>query len=217
MTVACWSIWLARNELVFDSKCPSMNVLVFQSKLRALIWVKIVKDDLRGEERLWWFCPIRSWNGAIKAGLSGRLWLPPRKGWVNFNLCGIVNEDDVGFGGVLRDEDGVARAVFSGPVVANESCAAEVGAISIALDIFTAMEWMSKSSLSIELGSKEVFRWIENKGLRLWELDPSFREIDSRLSRLGNVCFVMADKNGNDLVFTLAVAGIRRLGLYNAW
>lgn len=90
VTVACWSVWLAWNELVFDSKCPSMNGLVFQSKLRALMWVKAVQDVLSVEERFWWICPIRSWNKVIKAGMGGRLWCPPRKGWVKFILCGCA-------------------------------------------------------------------------------------------------------------------------------
>ncbi|KAG8502718.1 hypothetical protein CXB51_000491 [Gossypium anomalum] len=43
------------------------------------------------------------------------------------------------------------------------------------------------------------------------------REIDSNVASLGNVCFAIADKNGNDLAFALAVAGIRRPGMYKAW
>ncbi|KAH1073759.1 hypothetical protein J1N35_026087 [Gossypium stocksii] len=132
VTAACWSTWLARNELVFDYKCTSMNDLVFQSKLRALLWVRAVNEDLRVEERL----------------------------WVNFYLCGVVNEEDAGIGGVLRDEDGVAMAVFSSSVAAKDSSAVEVEAIIIVLDMFSAMEWLSKSSLSIELGSEEIFCWI---------------------------------------------------------
>ncbi|KAB2088203.1 hypothetical protein ES319_A04G159100v1 [Gossypium barbadense] len=149
--------------------------------------------------------------------MAGRFWCPPRKGWVKFNLCGIVYEDEAGCGGVLRDLDGVARAVFSGPVVAKDSIAAEVGAIIIALDMFLAMGWNGKSSLIIELGSKEICCWIENSGLRPWVLLSCFKEIDIRLARIGNVCSAIADKNGNDSAFALAVAGIRRHGMYNAW
>ncbi|MBA0757393.1 hypothetical protein Gotri_020496 [Gossypium trilobum] len=32
---------------------------------------------------------------------------PPR-GWLKFNVCGVVFEDKAGGGGVLRDEDGAA-------------------------------------------------------------------------------------------------------------
>ncbi|KAK5824215.1 hypothetical protein PVK06_018983 [Gossypium arboreum] len=58
-------------------------------------------------------------------------------------------------GGVLRDSDGVARAFFSGPVVAKDSISAEVGVIIIALDMFSAVGWNGKSSLIIDLRSNE--------------------------------------------------------------
>lgn len=57
---------------MFDYKYTSMNDLVFQSKLRALMWVRTVNEDLRVEERLWWICPIICWNEAIRTGMSGR-------------------------------------------------------------------------------------------------------------------------------------------------
>lgn len=106
---------------------------------------------------------------------------------------------------------------FSGLVVAKDYLATELGAIIIALDMFIAMGWMSKSSLTIELGFKEVCCWIKNKELRPWVLLPCFREIDLRLAGIGNVCFAITDKNGNDLAFALAVAGIRSPGMYKAW
>ncbi|MBA0710089.1 hypothetical protein Golax_025084 [Gossypium laxum] len=71
--------------------------------------------------------------------------------WVKFNVSGLANEDEVGCGGVLRDSDGVARALFSGPVTAKDSITAEVGVIIITLDVFLAMGWKGKRSLIIEI------------------------------------------------------------------
>ncbi|KAK5820300.1 hypothetical protein PVK06_025346 [Gossypium arboreum] len=36
-------------------------------------------------------------------------WRFPPRGWLNFNVCGVVFEDKAGGGGVLRDADGVTR------------------------------------------------------------------------------------------------------------
>ncbi|MBA0697780.1 hypothetical protein Goari_021305, partial [Gossypium aridum] len=116
VTVTCWSVWLAKNELVFDRKWLTMNSLVFHSKMRALIWV--------------------------------RFWCPLRHGWVKFNVSGVA----IGCGEVLRDSDGVARALFSGPVAAKDSIIAKMGAVIIALDVFLAIGWKGKSSLIIESG-----------------------------------------------------------------
>ncbi|KAH1063672.1 hypothetical protein J1N35_028659 [Gossypium stocksii] len=65
---------------------------------------------------------------------------------VKFIVCGVEYfEDEVGCGGVLRDSDGLIRALFSGPVAAKESFAAEVSAIIITLDVFFS-DWGGKLS-----------------------------------------------------------------------
>ncbi|MBA0771115.1 hypothetical protein Gotri_019636 [Gossypium trilobum] len=52
--------------------------------------------------------------------MGGMFWCPPRYGWVKFNASGVANEDEVGCGGVLRDSDGVAMALFSGPIATKD-------------------------------------------------------------------------------------------------
>ncbi|KAH1107264.1 hypothetical protein J1N35_011032 [Gossypium stocksii] len=108
---------------------------------------------------------------------------------VKYIVCAVALEDDVGCGGVLRDSNGVARALFSGPTTAKDSLAAEVGAISIALDMFIEIGWNGKILLCIEVGSLEVFNWMENKGLRPWSLGSLFKDVEFRLSIIGNVSF----------------------------
>ncbi|MBA0814647.1 hypothetical protein Gohar_020461 [Gossypium harknessii] len=157
VTATYWSVWLARNELVFDRKWITMNSLVFHSKMQALIWVRSIQEELRVDERSWWICPFRSW-------------------------CGKVS----------RDSDGVARALFSGPVTVKDSITAEIGAVIIALDVFLAIGWKGKSSLIIESGSNEVFCWFENKGLISWLLHPIFKETENKMVRVGNVSFSKA-------------------------
>ncbi|TYH22859.1 hypothetical protein ES288_A04G163800v1 [Gossypium darwinii] len=135
VSAACWSVWLARNELVFNKKWPKMSNLVFLSKTPALIGVK-------------------------------------------FNVCGVMVEDEARCKGVLRNSDGEARALFFGQISAKDSLAAQVGAVCIALDIY---------------------------------------EVDSRLSLIGFVSFLKADKNGNKMAEALAGAGLKRQGMFKSW
>ncbi|MBA0692313.1 hypothetical protein Goari_009884, partial [Gossypium aridum] len=44
IAAACWSVWLARNEMVFERKVLSMDTLIFHSKMRALLWVRVAFD-----------------------------------------------------------------------------------------------------------------------------------------------------------------------------
>ncbi|MFQ6619449.1 hypothetical protein Gotur_000739 [Gossypium turneri] len=76
--------------------------------MRAMMWVCVVYNEVILTESCSWFCPLkcRSHNKTYK-GLEMSRRFPPR-GWLKFNVCGVVFEDKAGSGGVLRDEDGVA-------------------------------------------------------------------------------------------------------------
>ncbi|MBA0659919.1 hypothetical protein Goklo_012000 [Gossypium klotzschianum] len=65
-----------------------------------------------------------------------------------------------------------------------DSIAAEIGAIIIVLDVYLAMGWKGKGSLIIEIGSNEVFSWIENKRLRPWMLQSIFKDIKNRMDKV---------------------------------
>ncbi|KAG8502370.1 hypothetical protein CXB51_000305 [Gossypium anomalum] len=157
VSAAYWSAWLARNELVFERRWPKISNLVFLMKIRALMWIREVYDGLKVNEKIWWVCPVRSWSGGKKSGFGGSFWCSPCFGGVKFNVNGEESERDAGCGGVLRNSKWVVRTVFSGSCVARESSAAEVGAVCLALEVFLEMGWKGLCSLTIEVGSSEVF------------------------------------------------------------
>ncbi|KAK5847239.1 hypothetical protein PVK06_003543 [Gossypium arboreum] len=130
--------------------------------------------------------------------------------WVEF-------EEKAGCGGILRDIEGPARALFSGAVVANITEEAEIEAVKIALDVFTAMNWKPKESLIIEVGSVVAFAWCVNKALRLWSLLSVFAEFESAILKVGTVVFSLADRKGNVLASSLAIAGVNRPQMFKAW
>ncbi|MBA0660441.1 hypothetical protein Goklo_012458 [Gossypium klotzschianum] len=129
--------------------------------------------------------------------MGGMFWCPPRYGWVNFNVSRVANEDKVGCGGVLRDSNEVARALFSGSVAAKDSITTKVRAIIIALDVYLVMGWKGKGSLIIEIGSNE--------------------DIENIMVRVGNVSFSKVEKHGNEMVYALELARIKRPGMFKAW
>ncbi|TYH73264.1 hypothetical protein ES332_D05G316900v1 [Gossypium tomentosum] len=166
VTATCWSVWLERNELVFERKWSAASNLLFHSKMQALI-------------------------------IGGLFWYPSAYGWVKFNVSGVANEAEAGCGGVLRNLNGVARALFFSLVAAKDSIAAEIGAIIITLDVYLAMGWKGKGSLIIEIGSNE--------------------DIENRMDKVGNISFLKAEKHGNEVAFALALAGIKRPRMFKAW
>ncbi|KAK5841578.1 hypothetical protein PVK06_003899 [Gossypium arboreum] len=46
IAASCWSVWLARNEMVFERKVLSMDTLIFHSKMKALLWVRAAFDEI---------------------------------------------------------------------------------------------------------------------------------------------------------------------------
>ncbi|MBA0647475.1 hypothetical protein Goklo_015348, partial [Gossypium klotzschianum] len=91
--------------------------------------------------------------------------------------CGVAKEDRAGYGGVLRNKEDVARALFFGSVAANDADMAETGAVKVALEVFLAMNWKINDSLFIEHDSLVVFSWFVNKVMRPWSRQAIFAGI----------------------------------------
>ncbi|KAG8473851.1 hypothetical protein CXB51_036041 [Gossypium anomalum] len=185
VSAVCWSVWLARNELVFEKRWPKMSNLVFLTKIRALMWIRAVYNELKVDEKIWWICPVRSWSGGKKFGSGGNFWCPPYFGGVKFNVSGVESEGVAGCGGVLRNSEGVVRAVFSGPCAARESSAAEVGTVCLALEVFLEMGWKGSCSKSIEVGSSDVFCWLEKKRDEIGQKRAKRGQIGRKIVELG--------------------------------
>ncbi|MBA0700049.1 hypothetical protein Goari_001622 [Gossypium aridum] len=62
-----------------------------------------------------------------------------------------------------------------------------------------------------------MFSWFETKRLRSWMLKSIFKDIENRMIRVGNVSFLKAEKHGNEMAYALALARIKRPGMFKAW
>ncbi|MBA0681511.1 hypothetical protein Goari_023310, partial [Gossypium aridum] len=99
--------------------------------MRTLLWIIFVYDELMLLENFWWICPNRCKIDSIKFQTSC-IDMAASSAWMlKVQFCGIANEDRAGCGGVLRDKEGVARALFLGPVAANDTDLAEIGAVMV--------------------------------------------------------------------------------------
>ncbi|KAH1063682.1 hypothetical protein J1N35_028669 [Gossypium stocksii] len=217
IAIACGTMWLARNGLVFDGRRVHMENLVFQSKMTALLWIRSVHDEIMLQENFWWISPQRCRVVSYISKPVASFWRPLPLGWLKFNVCGIAKDDKAGCEGVLRDMKGVARGIFSGVVAINVADEAEIGAVKVTLEVFLAMSWETNDSLFIELGSFVVFSWCVNKVLRPWSLHAIFPDFKIAKLKVGSVVFSLADRNGNDMAFPLVMAGVNRPQVFKAW
>ncbi|TYH93464.1 hypothetical protein ES332_A13G256200v1 [Gossypium tomentosum] len=195
IAAACWTIWIARNGLVFDGRRVNMANLVFQSKMRALLWIRSNHNEIMLQEKFWWLTPQRCCVVSHKSNAVVSFWRLPPCGWLKFNVCGIAKEDKARGGGILRDMEGIAREIFSGAVGTNVAEEVEIGAVN----------------------SSVVFSWCINKELKLWTLHVTFSDIETSKCKIRSIVFSLANRNGNDTAFSLALAGVNRPHVFKAW
>ncbi|KAK5841187.1 hypothetical protein PVK06_010096 [Gossypium arboreum] len=113
-----------------------MENLVFQTKMRALLWIRSAHNELMIQEKFWWFAPQRCRVVSHKLNSTVSFWRPPPYGWLKFNVFGVAKEDKAGCGRILRYLEGMARGIFSGAVGTNVAEEAEIEAVKIALEVF---------------------------------------------------------------------------------
>ncbi|KAG4148361.1 hypothetical protein ERO13_D05G282050v2 [Gossypium hirsutum] len=206
IAAACWSVWLARNEMVFERKVLSMDTLIFHSKMRALLWVRVAFDECMVQERLWWLSPSKCKFDSLNSKLVTLSWHYPPHGWLKFNVSGMATEEATGCGGVLRGEEGTVRALFSGPCDAIDAYSVELGAIITALDVIVEIGWRGSSLIIVEIGSQ-----------RPWSQQTTFTDMERRQACVGEVVFSKAEQHGNEMVDTLTTTSINCRVMFKAW
>ncbi|KAK8693970.1 hypothetical protein V6N13_071536 [Hibiscus sabdariffa] len=110
---ALWSIWLAQNELVFNDKFMTVSDILFCSKLRALMWIKVDVKASFSNELEWWINP----SGCLFSVVSN---YSPHDFCPVFRVNGVKIGNKAACGGALFLKDGTIKAMFSGPILCSK-------------------------------------------------------------------------------------------------
>ncbi|KAL4291112.1 hypothetical protein GQ457_14G017520 [Hibiscus cannabinus] len=194
-----WSLWLARNEAIFNSKVVSFSEICFLLKFCAFHW--------------WWACPLDcSFPSPARVGCVGVEWIPPVRGARKFNVDGSARgkPGPAGCGGVLRDASGCILALFSGPLGIVDSNMEELHAIVAALEMLISMPRGAVLSLLVEFDSAVAISWVSHRERRPWRLGLLFHRLDSACLSLPCVCFSHVLREANGIADSLAKAGVDR-------
>ncbi|XVF77054.1 hypothetical protein PTKIN_Ptkin14bG0009100 [Pterospermum kingtungense] len=131
-----WSLWMARNDWVFNGKMIEIRPLFDLCKLRVSHWAKakwpVIKEGVIDIMRVPWGISI---PGSEKALRDPSSWDPPPLGYFKFNVDGTAlgQPGQAGVGGLLRNHDESVEMCFSKSIGVADSNLAEIMAIREAL------------------------------------------------------------------------------------
>ncbi|KAK9024607.1 hypothetical protein V6N11_004765 [Hibiscus sabdariffa] len=143
-----WSLWLHKNDIIFQGKTVDVVQLLFSVKTRAAWWWKALSaDSIIYIDSLIRNPSLASSNvAAYPSPPVNVVWVPPLCGFLKFNVDGACSK---------------------------EVLLAEILAIKIAVERFVNSPWVIRSRLIVESDSKSAVGWISNPSVA----NPLFRQL----------------------------------------
>ncbi|XVF41915.1 hypothetical protein PTKIN_Ptkin01aG0319200 [Pterospermum kingtungense] len=188
--VTVWTLWLTRNDVIFNNKNVELLQVIDTAKLRLSHWIKAKWPQFHEG----WMKIMRCPN-------------------LVFNVDGsaIGNPGAAGIRGILRDHLGRKRLEFSKSIGVGDSNLAELLAkIKEAFVLFLASPWASNCALVIESDSTNAVKWVNHPQTAPWRLRKWVVHIENlKLQPIEwKVVHILRERNG--IADGLAKAGVSR-------
>lgn len=205
----CWSIWLGRNDLIFQDKEFNLEQIWDLHISRIAWWIKA-----------WWrecpyscsdfllnFVEIRLKPPKIRS--RSNHWTPPPAGSLKFNVDGSSHgmPGRSGIGGILKDSERQTRGIFSKATGDLWAYEAEVKAILHALMFCHQFQLRH---ILIESDSALAVGWVNNKVNRPWKVIQDLNLIDSLCVEVDCLGISHIFRESNHLADYLAKTGCSR-------
>ncbi|XVE81888.1 hypothetical protein DITRI_Ditri15bG0102200 [Diplodiscus trichospermus] len=208
-----WTIWIARNDKIFNSKDCEVRVLQEVVKMRVAHWVHAKWSNNVGSIMDIARSPNLVSFPVARATSRGQVnWRCPAEGFMKFNVDGASagNPGMRGIGGVLRDNFSVVKIVFSKHIGVSDSSTAEILAVREAIVLFSQSQWVQTHRLIKESDSLNTVKWLKNPVLTPWRL----RKFAVQVINLGESFLGWSInhtyREANELANSLAKSGIQR-------
>ncbi|KAL4272053.1 hypothetical protein GQ457_13G015200 [Hibiscus cannabinus] len=174
------SVWLSRNESIFNKKMFLVDLMFEPAVLRIGHWCKgnLLKSvtsvlDFTRESRL---CSIQVCS-VQRPKVS--LWIAPEEGFVKFNVDATVKGgvSPTTIGEILRDHTGVRLHRFSKYIGFSDPTSVELEGILEACTCYASSPWTNSKPLVIESDNELAVNWIKQPLL----VPVSFHELSEAL------------------------------------
>ena len=208
-----WSVWLFRNDSIFNRKMVDILQLIDCIKVRIAMWAKAKWPDKVGSinDAVRFPSLVMVEDKGRDQGDVGK-WDKPQQGSMKFNVDGSARGQPgkAGIGGVLRDESGSIMLVFSKSIGIADSNMAELLTIKEAFLIFCALENLSSKRLIIESDSSNAVLWVSKPNSCPWRLRKFIMQMEGLKVKIAAWTIVHIKREKNDFVDGLAKAGVEQ-------
>ena len=219
---ALWSIWLERNNVVFNDGCFKVEKTFFLIIHRADMWLKALGVDGPLHSQSLWLSAeaIRKFRPPPKPHRKSLGWQPPTFGVLKWNVDGssLGKPGPAGVGGVLRDHEGLVKVIFSVPCGIIDSNLAEVIAIRKALQVLSLKPEYHNVNIIVESDSFNAISWLTNSEVEIpWKFHFERSLIDNLKNQFYNVSFIHTLRENNSMADAFAKQGVYRDIDFIAW
>ncbi|KAK0608113.1 hypothetical protein LWI29_025664 [Acer saccharum] len=180
--VVVWSVWFARNQLIFESKAVD-----FKSAL-SLVW-RAVFDANRLEIGCMRNCVddlliLRCFDLRGRLALKSVIWSPPAPGWIKVNTDGAASSSPGvgGCGGVFRNCRAFVKGCFAVPLGQVFAFEAELIAASMAINFAWQNGW---HRLWLESDSSYVVQLLSSRSKQVpWRIRQVWQRCIYQISKM---------------------------------
>lgn len=213
-----WSLWLTRNQIIFEKKSTNLEDLIYLIKFRVLKWsaaAGLCDDSLSPAWLLSPECTIRlKYRANLNCLLHGDFDLFCFADGAFFsNPDGSAN---AGVGGFIKNKDGEVLYIFSGPSEVNCPLRAEIEAITFLINLVAASQFRG-SKIKLYTDCKPVIEALSK--LKVGCFSNLTLEVDHLRDTLRwlSIDFGWISRNLNEGADDLARQGLNRAKLVGAW
>ena len=224
--IIMWTIWKERNSRIFENSSTSVKCLKDLILLRMGWWIKGWDDDFpyppteiqRNPSCLLWkkISPCVSSSSAVQPSL---LWIPPEEKCIKWNTDASVlpSESCSAIGGVLRDNGGRFKCIFSSPIPFMEVNSAEILALHRAFRISSSWDFSNYERVIFESDSFNAVSWCNSESGGPWNLIHHLNFIRNVRKKNPNISITHKSRKSNFVADSLAKQGLHRQSEFIAW
>ncbi|GMJ02687.1 hypothetical protein like AT4G29090 [Hibiscus trionum] len=159
-----WTMWVTRNDIVFNEKSWSVEEIFESALLRTGHWCKIQWPECCSN-----VCDfMRNPTATVVKTNPKRMplsieWKGPKLGWLKYNVDPAIKGVDrsAGIGGILRNQEGAKLEEFSKSIGRADPTQAEMLSILEACKMYEKSQWCGSHSLIIESNCELAIKWIK--------------------------------------------------------